>query len=207
MNRLITFEGIDGSGKSTQIKLLESWFTENGNDFISVREPGGTSISEDIRSILLDKSNRHLGEATESFLFLSARAQLVREIITPALRNDQFVICDRFIDSTIAYQGYGRRLDVPTLKVLNDFAIGVCIPGISFILDIPVDTSYNRRLDTENDRMEAAGNSFMERVRMGYKDISESEPERVTLLDGTGTKEALFQKIKACLSKNFEELE
>ena len=114
--RLISFEGIDGSGKSTQINLLAEWLSEKGVDCIIVREPGGTSISERIRDILLDKKNLHLTGEAESFLFLSARAQLAGEIIKPALKEGKFVICDRFIDSTIAYQGYGRGMDLLKLK-------------------------------------------------------------------------------------------
>ena len=204
--RLISFEGIDGSGKSTQINLLAEWLSDKGIEYMIVREPGGTSISERIRDILLDKKNLHLSGESESFLFLSARAQLVEEIIKPALKIGKFVICDRFIDSTIAYQGYGRGMDLLKLKLMNDMAIKGCAIGQTFLLDVNVEDSIKRRSDHEDDRMEAAGFSFMDKVRDGYLELSAQNPHRVMLLDGKESKNKIFDKITERIYKIYGEL-
>ena len=134
MNALISFEGIDGCGKSTQIKILSDKLTLNNIDHIVIREPGNTKVSDKIRNILLDKNNK-IGEISETLLFLSARAQLVEEKIIPFFNNN-VVICDRFIDSTVAYQGYGRNQDIETINTLNNFATSNINPDITFILEI-----------------------------------------------------------------------
>ena len=204
--RLISFEGIDGSGKSTQINLLAEWLSEKGVDCIIVREPGGTSISERIRDILLDKKNLHLTGEAESFLFLSARAQLAGEIIKPALKEGKFVICDRFIDSTIAYQGYGRGMDLLKLNVMNNMAIDGCAIGQTFLLDVNVENSIKRRSNHEDDRMEAAGYNFMKKVREGYLKLSAENPDRVMLLDGSEPKNEIFYKITERINNIYGEL-
>jgi len=204
--RLISFEGIDGSGKSTQINLLAEWFSNKCVDYIIVREPGGTSISERIRDILLDKKNLHLTGESESFLFLSARAQLVDEVIKPALNDGKFVICDRFIDSTIAYQGYGRGMDLLKLKAMNDMAIDGCVIGQTFLLDVNVENSIKRRSNHEDDRMEAAGYSFMEKVRNGYLELSAEYPNRFMILNGNKPKNEIFEKIIERIDNIYGEL-
>jgi len=206
ISKLISFEGIDGSGKSTQINLLSDWLSEKDIEFIVVREPGSTSISEGIRNILLDTQNLQLCSESESFLFLSARAQLVKEIIDPALQSSKFVICDRFIDSTLAYQGYGRGMDIPKLDAMNNMAIGDCIPGKTFLLDLDFQTSINRKDDSENDRMESAGIEFMNRVRNGYLQIATQNLTRITLLDSDEERSSIFNKITATLCSIYKEL-
>jgi dTMP kinase len=205
-SRLISFEGIDGSGKSTQINLLSNWLSEKKIEFIIVREPGGTSISERIREILLDKKNLQLCSESESFLFLSARTQLVTEVIRPALKSGKFVICDRFIDSTMAYQGYGRGMDLFQIEAMNNMAIGECVPGQTFLLDVDIENSIQRRTDSEDDRMESAGIEFLRKVREGYIKLSSQFSNRITLLDSTEDKGSIFKKITAQMCSIYGEL-
>ncbi len=202
-NKLITFEGIDGSGKSTQIQLLESYFEKCGFPFISVREPGSTKVSEKIRDILLNKSNIELSSVAESLLFLSARAQLVDEEIKPALTDGKFVICDRYVDSTIAYQGYGRGLDIHGLFELNSFATSYLVPEITFIVDI--DENISRiRTGGENDRMEAEGLEFLSRVRDGYHELAKKDDNRYKLIDGVGSIESVQKQVLEIIKDRFE---
>ena len=205
-SRLISFEGIDGSGKSTQINLLSNWLSEKKIEFIIVREPGGTYISERIREILLDKKNLQLCSESESFLFLSARTQLVTEVIRPALKSGKFVICDRFIDSTMAYQGYGRGMDLFQIEAMNNMAIGECVPGQTFLLDVDIENSIQRRTDGEDDRMESAGTEFLRKVREGYIKLSSQFSNRITLLDSTEDKGSIFKKITAQMCNIYGEL-
>ena len=205
-SRLISFEGIDGSGKSTQIDLLSDWLTERNIEFVIVREPGGTSISERIRDILLDKQNLSFSGESESFLFLSARAQLVSEVIRPALESGKFVICDRFIDSTLAYQGYGRGMDLSQLEAMNNMAIGGCVPGQTFLLDVDIENSIQRRSGNEDDRMESAGVKFLSKVREGYIQLSTQFSNRINLLDSTEVKSSIFNKITTQLCRVYGDL-
>ena len=205
-SRLISFEGIDGSGKSTQIDLLSAWLTERNIEFVIVREPGGTSISERIRDILLDKQNLSFSGESESFLFLSARAQLVSEVIRPALESGKFVICDRFIDSTLAYQGYGRGMDLSQLEAMNNMAIGGCVPGQTFLLDVDIENSIQRRSGNEDDRMESAGVKFLSKVREGYIQLSTQFSNRINLLDSTEVKSSIFNKITTQLCRVYGDL-
>tara|TARA_B110000438_G_scaffold106081_1_gene104377 strand:+ start:218 stop:847 length:630 start_codon:yes stop_codon:yes gene_type:complete len=206
ISRLISFEGIDGSGKSTQIDLLSAWLTERNIEFVIVREPGGTSISERIRDILLDKQNLSFSGESESFLFLSARAQLVSEVIRPALESGKFVICDRFIDSTLAYQGYGRGMDLSQLEAMNNMAIGGCVPGQTFLLDVDIKNSIQRRSGNEDDRMESAGVKFLSKVREGYIQLSTQFSNRINLLDSTEVKSSIFNKITTQLCRVYGDL-
>ncbi|MAJ50748.1 MAG: dTMP kinase [Flammeovirgaceae bacterium] len=181
--KLITFEGIDGSGKSTQIKKLESRLKKLKINYITYREPGGTSLSEKIRQILLDKENMELSYISEGLLFAAARAQLVKEKIRPDLDSGKVVICDRFIDSTIAYQGYGRELDVQKLVSINEIATEGLIPDITFLLDIKPENAFKRIDSTEIDRMESVGIKFFKKIRKGYFQIIKDSPERFFLIN------------------------
>jgi len=180
--KLITFEGIDGSGKSTQIKLISDILHKNNIDNIVIREPGGTEISEKIRDILLDNDNT-ISKYTEALLFLSSRSQLVNEVIKPALDRGCYILCDRYIDSTIAYQGYGRGIDLSQIKVLNDLAIESIYPDITFILDINVNTSLSRRLTKSKDRMEQVNENFLIKVRKAYLEIADDNKKRCIVID------------------------
>ena len=180
--KLITFEGIDGSGKSTQIKLISDILHKNNIDNIVIREPGGTEISEKIRDILLDNDNT-ISKYTEALLFLSSRSQLVNEVIKPALDRGCYILCDRYIDSTIAYQGYGRGIDLSQIKVLNNLAIESIYPDITFILDINVNTSLSRRLTKSKDRMEQVNENFLIKVRKAYLEIADDNKKRCIVID------------------------
>jgi len=203
VNKLITFEGIDGSGKSTQIKMLLQKFDSLGIEYVAVREPGGNRISEIIRDILLQKENLELSPVSESLLFQSARAQLVDEVILPSLQLGKFVICDRYTDSSLAYQGYGRGIDLNTIATLNTYATQGTLPGLTFIIDVDIQTSLERRCVAAADRMESGGPEFLERVRQGYLELARSHPRRYQLLDGTLAADRLFNEIWNILQENF----
>jgi dTMP kinase len=202
-NKLISFEGIDGSGKSTQVQLLEAYLDSCKLSYISVREPGSTKVSEKIRDILLNKTNIELTSVAESLLFLSARAQLVDEQIQPALSDGKFVLCDRYIDSTIAYQGYGRGLDIHGLYELNSFATSYLVPELTFIVDIDAQVSQNRTKG-EIDRMESAGSEFLSRVRNGYHELVKKDNERYKLINGIDSIESIQKQILNIFKERFE---
>jgi len=203
---LITFEGIDGSGKSTQIQMLEHEFNKLGVEYKTFREPGGTELSEKIRAILLDKENIELISTAESLLFAAARAQLTAEQIKPAIAKGEFVICDRFTDSTIAYQGYGRGLDIKQLEEINYIATAGLTPDITFILDISPEAAAVRMEAEASDRMEETGVDFFRRIRGGYRQIKEQNPNRYRLINGEQSPENVFNEIKEIIVKQFEEV-
>lgn len=202
MNKLITFEGVDGSGKSTQIELLKDKFDQLGIQYLSIREPGSTTISENIRDILLDNKNSQLCSEAESLLFMAARAQITAEVIIPALENGKFVLCDRYIDSTIAYQGYGRGLDIPFLKSINHYATRGNIPGLTIILDIDYELSLRRRNRQENDRMESGGGGFLNNVKGGYHQIAK-EGDRYKIVNGDNSPEEIFKSVWQIIANNY----
>jgi len=204
--RLITFEGIDGSGKSTQIGMLENELKKLGVAFKTFREPGGTDLSEKIRTILLDKKNIELISTAESLLFAAARAQLTTEQIKPAIEKGEFVICDRFTDSTIAYQGYGRGVDIEQLETINYIATAGLTPDITFILDISPESAAERMEAEASDRMEETGVDFFRRIRAGYCEIKDQNMNRYRLIDGEQTPENVFKEIKEIIIKQFEEV-
>jgi dTMP kinase len=182
----ITFEGLDFCGKSTQVELLEKYLINRGKTVRIIREPGGTAISEKVRSILLDKKNNEMHFESELLLFASARAQLVREVIIPSLAKGEYVISDRYHDSSIAYQGYGRGIDIDFVVKLQSFAIGTAIPDITFFIDIPVDEFVTRKMKVkkgELDRMERSKIAFYEKVRNGYLEIA-AKDKRFISIDG-----------------------
>ena len=203
--RFITFEGIDGSGKSTQIKMLESELKRVGGKYRIFREPGGTQLSEKIREILLDRENIDFSPIAESLLFAAARIQLVEEEIKPSIAKGEFVICDRFTDSTIAYQGYGRRLDVKNLEEINRIATDSIIPDITFILDMDPGKAMGRIEKETPDRMEAIGVKFINKVREGYNLIAEQNPDRCVKINGDQPPEYVFKDIYRVIMKRFEE--
>ena len=189
----ITFEGIDGCGKTTQINLLKNYLENNGYKVILTREPGAKGLGEKLREILLNYDGE-VSSNCESFLFLADRAQHIDTIIKPAIQNGVVVLCDRHTDSTVAYQGYGRSLDLDQIKHLNNIATSGIKPDITFILDIDIETSLTR-IGKGRDRMENSGQKFFERVRNGYIEISKQEPERVKLLNGKDTIDNLNKQI------------
>jgi dTMP kinase len=178
----ITFEGIEGSGKSTQAKLLAEYLRGKGLSVVLTREPGGVELSERIRSILIDPSS-DISPKAELFLFLASRAQHVSELILPALRRDQIVICDRFADASVAYQGYGRGLDIRMIRKLNDWAICGIRPDLTLLLDLSPEIGLRRvRLSSTLDRIEEEDLEFHRRVRKGYLEIARAEPDRFLIL-------------------------
>lgn len=193
----ITFEGIDFCGKSTQVELLKNYLLKKNKKVEIIREPGGTEISEKVREILLDKKHLHMFMEAEIFLFSASRAQLVREKIQPYLKSEIYVISDRFHDSTTAYQGYGRGIDIETVKHINKLSIGDTIPDITFIIDIPVETAEERKkIKDKNDldRIEIADKIFFEKVRQGYLNLAKNE-RRFLVIDGTLSIENIHNKI------------
>jgi dTMP kinase len=182
----ITFEGIEGSGKSTQAKLLAAWLKTRGHRVVVTREPGGPGISEKIRKILLDARNHRMDSLAELLLMEASRAQHVAEVIAPALKRGAVVICDRFADSSAAYQGYGRRMDHGLVDQLNWIATGGVWPDLTLVIDLPVEEGFTRAAGRKRsfDRMESQEKAFHLRVRNGFKALAKSDAPRVKLLDG-----------------------
>lgn len=195
----ITFEGIDGCGKTTQIELLKEELEKRGYTVLLTREPGAKGLGEKFREILLNYDGE-VSSNCESFLFLADRAQHIDTIIKPAINNGTIVLCDRHTDSTVAYQGYGRELDLEQIYQLNKIATNGIVPDITFILDIDIETSL-QRIGKGRDRMENAGREFFERVRNGYIEISKQEPERVKLLNGKSPIEEIQNTISNYVEK------
>ena len=189
----ITFEGIDGCGKTTQIQLLKEYYEEKGFNVLITREPGAKGLGEKLREILLNYDGE-VSSNCESFLFLADRAQHIDTIIKPAINNGTIVLCDRHTDSTVAYQGYGRELNLKQIHYLNNIATNNIKPDLTFILDIDVETSLNR-IGKNRDRMESAGIDFFNSVRNGYIEISKQEPNRVKLIQGNNSIEEIHNEI------------
>ena len=203
---LISFEGTDGCGKSTQIKLLEEYLIKKGKKVVVSREPGGCKIGENIRNILLDAKNSEMDPVCELFLYEAARAQHMAQTVLPALNDGCVVILDRFIDSTVAYQGYGRQLGGETVDILNKIAIGEKMPDITFLLEISPKTAFERKGGNDvNDRMELAGNEFFSRVREGFKAAAEKDKKRIKVIDVSGTRSETHRKIVSATEELFNE--
>lgn len=183
----ITFEGAEGSGKSTQIKLLEDYLKKKGAQVLVLREPGSTKFSENLRRILLDKRNGFLSEKTELLLYLAARAQLVKEKIIPALKEKKIVLCDRFQDSTLVYQGYGLGLDRKVIELLGVFVSEWARPDLTFLLDIPAEEGL-RRAGGASDRIQERPLAYHRRVRNGYLKLASANPKRIKLIQAKDIK-------------------
>ena len=189
----ITFEGGDGCGKTTQINLLDEYLRNKGYKTLLTREPGSKGLGVKLREILLNYDGE-VSPVCESFLFLADRAQHVDCIIKPALEEGVIVLCDRHTDSTVAYQGYGRGLDLEQIHKLNKIATSGLKPDLTIVLDVDVETSQ-KRVGAEKDRMESAGIEFFERVRKGFLEIAKQEPDRVKVVDSTQTIEQIHKQI------------
>ena len=180
----ITVEGIDGCGKSTQATLIAAALEAAGHDVLRLREPGGVKISEQIRAILLDPANAEMGDVCELLLYEAARAQLVHQVIRPALAAGKTVVCDRFYDSTTAYQAFADGLDRNMVFQANALAIDGCRPDLTLVFDLPVEVALRRRSGREaEDRLELKGLEFQERVAAGFRAVAADEPDRVKLID------------------------
>ncbi len=192
--KFITFEGSEGCGKSTQSKSLVDHLTAKGFPVRLIREPGGVAISEKVRDILLDKKNTQMNKECETLLYMAARAQLVEEIVIPELTRGTILVCDRFLDSTIAYQGYGCGVAVESIRAMGLFATKGIVPDLTFFLDLSTEEGLRRR-GTERDRIELRSMEYHERVRAGYHKIAAAEPGRVIVIDGRRSKEENFRMI------------
>ncbi|SHG41662.1 thymidylate kinase [Thermosyntropha lipolytica DSM 11003] len=198
MGVFISIEGIDGSGKSSIKEGILS-FLQDYNP-VGVREPGGTFISEKIRELLLDFKNSSITPRTEAFLYASSRSQLVDEVIRPALEAGKIVVADRYIDSTLAYQGYGRGLDLEFLEMLNQLCTGGLKPDLTILLDIDPEIGIKRRRGKKEDRLEGEGLPFQEKVRAGYLELARREPERIKVIDAGRSLEEVLNDALAAVS-------
>ncbi|MDP3070299.1 MAG: dTMP kinase [Opitutaceae bacterium] len=199
--RLVSFEGSEGSGKSTQIARLAAHFQKTHRDVVTTREPGGTEIGEQIRNIIVHNSKGdEMCAETELLLFTAARAQLVREVIAPALLRGAIVLSDRFLDSSTVYQGIGRNLAADPVAQINRFAVGDVMPDLTIVIDVPEEVSLARlktRASDLPDRMERENVGFYKKVREGYLVLAQGMPERFIVVDGTKTEDAIEKKIWA----------
>lgn len=197
----ITFEGTDGTGKSTQIEFAREYFESRGFNVLMSREPGGTSISEKLRDILLDKANGEMSPVTEMMIYAASRAQLVSEVIIPAVNDGTVVICDRFVDSSVAYQAFGRGLGDMVADV-NSYATTGLAPDITFFMDIDPEVGRSRIAGGELDRLEQEKSDFFRRVYDGYKSIAASDPDRVKTIDASGT----IEEVRAAIEVHLDEI-
>lgn len=208
----ITFEGPEGSGKSTQIQRLGAWLREAGRPCVVTKEPGGTPIGERVRAIVLDSASAGMDAWAEVLLYSASRRQHVVERIRPALQQGELVLCDRFIDATIAYQGYGRLIDLDRLQMLNAWATEGVVPDVTLLYDIDEETGLarahrrNAAMDVDEGRFEAEDLRFHRRVREGYLAMAVAEPKRFAVVDGNGSIDEVFERTLAALRGRVPEL-
>ncbi|MCI0713273.1 MAG: dTMP kinase [Chloroflexi bacterium] len=200
----ITFEGLDGSGKTTQIQLLTAFLRNQGYDVVATREPGGTAIGDQIREILHSLKNDEMHPRTELLLYTASRAQLIEQVIKPHLQANAIVLSDRFVDSTLAYQGYGHRLDLNVLRTILNFATGGLTPDVTIYMDISVEEGLKRRRRAADDgeewnRLDALALAFHKRVYAGYQILVAEEPERWVQIAALGSEVEIHQQIRDAL--------
>ena len=198
--KFITFEGSEGCGKSTQSRMLLEYLSARGLPVKLIREPGGVVISEKIRTLLLDKANVAMNKECETLLYMAARAQLVEEVIIPELERGTILLCDRFLDSTVAYQGYGCGVSVDQITGIGLFAARGIQPCLTILLDLDVEEGLRRR-GTERDRIELRALDYHQRVRQGYLDIARQEVGRVMVLEGAQDRNVIFAQVCARVEK------
>lgn len=193
----ITFEGVDGSGKTTQVVKIADYLKSKGKDIITAREPGGVLISEKIRELILDVENMDMSFYTEALLYAAARAQIVNDLILPSLKENKIVICDRFLDSSLVYQGIARNLGVENILKINEFAIQNTMPDITFFIDVsPKIALFRRKMERKTDRIENENEIFHNMVYDGYKTLAKKYSNRIKTIDGNGTENETFVNIK-----------
>ena len=202
----ITLEGPEGSGKTSQLPALAHYLRDAGYEVVVTREPGGTAVGDQIREVLMSLKNVAIVPRTEILLFLAARAQHVDSLIRPALEAGKLVLCDRFSDSTLAYQGYGHKTDLETLRSLLNFSTGGLIPDLTLLLDLPVEIGFERKRDNsaEWNRLDAYNQAFHQRVRQGYLDLATAEPERWIIIDATKSKNEVQLAMRAAIINRLE---
>lgn len=200
--RFITFEGGEGCGKSTQVKRLAEALEASGREVVVTREPGGTRLAELVRSLLKDEREDPPCDRSELLLFLAARAQLVKNVIRPALAAGKWVVCDRFSDSTFAYQGYGRGLPLDELRLMNGFACDGLTPDLTLLLDVRPEVARERMrrreeaTNTSADRIEQAGDGFHDRLRAGFMELAAADPGRIKVIDANGTPDEVWENVR-----------
>jgi dTMP kinase len=198
--KFITIEGCEGVGKSTQLKFLREYFDNIGVDAVFTREPGGTEIAEKIREVILDANNKEMTPTTELLLYAAARRQHTEELIIPAVKSGKVVVCDRYADSTTAYQGYARDLDKATVRALNEIAMAGVKIDVTLFLDLPPEKGFARKGGADSkDRLESEQLSFHDKVYEGYCAIADAEKDRVKRIDASKTAEEVFESIKEVL--------
>ena len=197
MSFFITIEGPDGSGKSTQARLLADHLKDKGYDVLFTREPGGTEIGDQIRRVIMSLDNKRMSPQAEFLLFSASRAQLVREVIQPKLAAGGVVVCDRFYDSSLAYQGYGHQLDLDQLRSVTEFVTGSLVPDLTLLLDLPSEVGLNRRREAGLwNRLDDYDLAFHERVRAGYLRLAEAESQRWVVIDAARSKTEIQSKMQ-----------
>ena len=194
--KFITFEGSEGSGKSTQIDLISQYLKSLGKSIVLLREPGGVTISEKIREILLDVEHKEMGDEAETLLYMAARAQLVKEIIVPALKAGKIVLCDRFLDSTLVYQGYGHGMDMSFIKTVGKFVTQGISPNLTLLFDIDTKKGLSR-INRAKDRIEQRALTYHNKVRNGYLDLARREPKRIKVIKVDKTKEEIHLIVRS----------
>lgn len=203
---LISFEGGEACGKSTQIKKFQEYLKEEQIDFVCTREPGGTELGEQIRNLLLH-SKHEMTPETEFLLFSASRAKIVQDVVKPALERGSLVVMDRYFDSSYTYQGFAGSLNLQDLKNITDFAIKGAVPDLTFLLDISFEDGMKRKNNDENlknlDRIEAKGKAYHDKVRQGYLNLARENPERICIIDASKSIDEVFEKIKTEFKKRF----
>jgi dTMP kinase len=212
MNRLITFEGIEGCGKTTQIKMAGQCLKGKGIPFIVTDEPGGTPLGKRIREVLLNRGPYSISSDAELFLFIAARSQHVKDVMLPALEQGKWILCDRFLDATLAYQGFGRGLDLGFIRRLHEFSAASLKPGLTILLDLPVEMGLGRAMDriarsrgiALEDRFEREDIEFHRRIREGYLTLAKEDPERYRIIDAVREIDAVHRDVCAHLKEFME---
>jgi dTMP kinase len=200
--KFITLEGCEGVGKSRQLAFLKEYMTNNGIDFVVTREPGGGKISEKIREIILDGNNKEMTNECEALLYAAARVQHLNDIVEPALKQGKLVLCDRYLDSSYAYQAYARGLGMEFVEKINSYAIENFTPDYTIFLDLSPEEAFKRKGGVDkNDRLELSGFEFHQKVYEGYLAVAKNNPDRVIRIDPTGTKEETHAKIVSALKE------
>ena len=205
LGKLITFEGIDGAGKTTQVLLTAAALEQRGFRVLTTREPGGVRLSEEIRRLLLDPQFSEMAASTEALLYAAARSQLVGELILPALEAGKVVLCDRFVDSSLAYQGYGRELSLVLLRTVNAFALAGLGIFYTIVIDLEPEQGLQRFANRESDRLEQEDVSFHRRVRYGYRTLAAAAPERIRVVDGSGSADEVQARVWAQVAAFIED--
>lgn len=198
--KFITFEGCEGVGKSRQLKMLQDYLDENNIDYYFTREPGGSRVSEQIRNVILDGKNVSMTDECEALLYAASRVQLLDEIIKPKLENGELIFCDRYVDSSLAYQGKARGLGYAFIEKINDYALKNFIPDYTLFLNLPPEQAFLRKGGVDKtDRLELSGMEFHRKVYEGYLELAERYKNRFIVIDASGTKEQTHEKIKKAL--------